>query len=107
MIKFLNNNMNRKSVLHRKIKQGAILPKQKAFQKPSQTVELQNKFIVYCKDLNDSIEDIHINPLPTPAFVHFEASNTETPKFKFTPSLDRRVHRRALSDIHPKNSQFS
>lgn len=60
------------------------------------TIEKQLKN--YCQDLNDTGDEIRINPLPTPAFMHFDASNTATPRFKFTPSLRPSVHRRARSE---------
>lgn len=42
----------------------------------------------------DLEEDLHINPLPTPAFVHFDANNTETPLYKYTPTLTQRIRQR-------------
>ena len=42
----------------------------------------------------DLEEDLHINPLPTPAFVHFDANNTETPLYKYTPILTQRIRQR-------------
>jgi hypothetical protein len=40
-----------------------------------------------CKDLDDDTLQIGINPLPTPAFVHFEACNLDTPRVNFCPGM--------------------
>jgi hypothetical protein len=56
---------------------------------------------VWCGELEEEEEeDVKINPLPTPAFVHFDAGNTETPKFRFTPSLNPKLHKRFTSENH-------
>lgn len=81
-----------------KISQRLMKGKEKTGREKRDRVDIAEQFVVYCKDLDDSLEDVHINPLPTPAFVHFEASNTETPKFRFTPALDPRLHRKTHSD---------
>ena len=41
----------------------------------------------YCKDLDDDTGQIGINPLPAPAFIHFEACNVETPRINFGPAM--------------------
>ena len=59
----------------------------------------QTKISSYIGNLQEMEEDNHINPLPTPAFMHLDAANTETPIYKYTPSLNQRIVKRIKYDF--------
>lgn len=88
--------IKRKKPLHCKVTRTSM--KNKFYQKSLSIITTQNYMINCFQDINDKEEEIHINPLPTPAFIHFDASNTKTPKYSFVPFLNKNTHRRAKSE---------
>ena len=67
---------------------------------PKKPVKCAKKLEVLPQELLETEEDLHINPLPTPAFVHFEASNTVTPISKFSPILNPRLHKKYQAEVN-------
>lgn len=66
------------------IKKSKLLPR---------SIVVMDKLDKNSQELMDIEEDCHINPLPTPCFIHLQACDISTPVIKFIPFLQPRLHR--------------